>query len=109
MEIHIDKDKITTIEKLPPFSFIKRIRSFLGHVSFYRRFVKDFSVIARPMMRLMEKDTSFEFNEKCMATFLTFKNKLEKALIIVSPDWGLPFELMCDASNFTVRAGLGQR
>ena len=51
----------------------------------------------------------FEFNEPCMNAFELLKKKLTLALIVVAPDWNLPFELMCDASNFAVGAVLGQR
>ncbi|XP_039121508.1 uncharacterized protein LOC120258213 [Dioscorea cayenensis subsp. rotundata] len=107
--IEVDKAKVSTIEQLPPPTSVKAIRSFLGHAGFYRRFVKDFSLIARPLTKLLEKDAAFEFSDECMAAFLTLKKKLVEAPIIVSPDWNLPFELMCDASDFAVGAVLGQR
>ena len=52
---------------------------------------------------------SFEFNEPCMNAFELLKNKLTSAPIVVTPDWNLPFELMCDASDYAVGAILGQR
>ena len=51
--IEVDKAKIVTIEKLPPPSSVKGIRSFLGHIGFYRRFIKDFSKIAKPLSNLL--------------------------------------------------------
>lgn len=105
--IEVDKAKVSTIEQLPPPTSEKAIRSFLGHARFYRRFVKDFSLIARPLTKLLEKDTAFEFSDECMTVFLTLKKKLVEAPIMVSPDWNLPFELMCDASDFAVGAVLG--
>ncbi|GJW75537.1 reverse transcriptase domain-containing protein [Tanacetum coccineum] len=51
----------------------------------------------------------FDFNEECTKAFETLKDKLANAPIMISPDWSLPFELMCDASNFAVGAVLGQR
>ena len=53
---------------LPPTT-VKGIRSFLGHVGFYRRFIRDFSKIARPLCRLLEKDTKFNFDESCQSSF----------------------------------------
>ncbi|GJR20074.1 reverse transcriptase domain-containing protein [Tanacetum coccineum] len=88
---------------------IKGIRSFLGHASFYQRFIKDFSKITRPLTKLLEKDTPFEFNEECHNAFKLLKEKLTCAPVIVSPNWNLPFELMCDASDFAVGAILGQK
>ncbi|KAK1411652.1 hypothetical protein QVD17_38209 [Tagetes erecta] len=73
------------------------------------RFIKDFSKIARPMTKLLEKDAPFEFDESCVRAFEVLKDKLVNALIMVAPDWALPFELMCDASDYAVGAVLGQR
>nr|GEX22368.1 hypothetical protein [Tanacetum cinerariifolium] len=83
---------------------IKGIRSVLGYVSFYRRFIKDFSKIIRPLTKFLEKDTTFEFNEECHNAFKLLKEKLTCALVNVSPNWNRPFELMCDASDFAVGA-----
>ncbi|GJR85286.1 reverse transcriptase domain-containing protein [Tanacetum coccineum] len=60
----VAKAKIDLISKLPPPTNVKGIRSFLGHASFYRRFIKDFLKIARPLTKLLEKDTPFEFNDE---------------------------------------------
>ncbi|KAF5791162.1 putative nucleotidyltransferase, Ribonuclease H [Helianthus annuus] len=108
-EIEVDRAKIDTISRLPPPTSVKSVRSFLGHAGFYRRFIKDFSKITRPMTRLLEKDVSFVFDEECIKAFNFLKEKLISAPILVSPDWSLPFELMCDASDYAVGAVLGQR
>ncbi|GJT24222.1 reverse transcriptase domain-containing protein [Tanacetum coccineum] len=107
--IEVDKAKVDVIAKLPHPTTVKGIRSFLGHVGFYRRFIQDFSKIARPMTRLLEKDTPFFFSKECIEAFQTLKKKLTEAPILVAPDWDLPFELMCDASDFAIGAILGQR
>ncbi|GJY06288.1 reverse transcriptase domain-containing protein [Tanacetum coccineum] len=107
--LEVDKAKIDVISKLPPPTNIKGIKSFLGHASFYRCFIKDFSKIARPLTKLLEKDTPFEFDDECQKAFELLKEKLTCASVIVSPNWNLPFELMCDASDFTVGAVLGQK
>ncbi|GJV83313.1 reverse transcriptase domain-containing protein [Tanacetum coccineum] len=69
----------------------------------------DFSKIARPMTHLLEKETPFFFSEECIDSFNTLKRKLTEAPILIAPDWDLPFELMCDASDFAIGAVLGQR
>ncbi|XP_035842090.1 uncharacterized protein LOC118488821 [Helianthus annuus] len=107
--IEVDRAKIDTISRLPPPTSVKSVRSFLGHAGFYRRFIKDFSKITRPMTRLLEKDVPFVFDEECIKAFDFLKEKLVSATILVSPDWSLPFELMCDASDYAVGAVLGQR
>ncbi|GJW44952.1 reverse transcriptase domain-containing protein [Tanacetum coccineum] len=107
--IEVDKAKVDVIEKLPHPTTVKGIRSFLGHAGFYRRFIQDFSKIARPMTHLLEKETPFIFSKECIEAFETLKMKLTQAPILVAPDWDLPFEIMCDASDFAVGAVLGQR
>nr|GEZ07449.1 reverse transcriptase domain-containing protein [Tanacetum cinerariifolium] len=107
--IEVDKAKVDIIAKLPHPTNVKGIHSFLGHASFYRRFIQDFSKIARPMTRLLEKDTSFLFSKECVEAFQTLKRKLTEALILIAPDWDMPFELICDASDFAIDAVLGQR
>ncbi|GJX96550.1 reverse transcriptase domain-containing protein [Tanacetum coccineum] len=106
--LEVDKAKIDVISKLPPPTNIKGIRSFLGHAGFYRRFIKDFLKIARPLTNLLEKDTPFEFNDECQNAFKILNEKLTCAPMIVSPNWSLPFKIMCDASDFAVRAIIGQ-
>jgi hypothetical protein len=74
-----------------------------------RRFIKDFSKISRPLCALLAKDTKFEWIDECMIAFNTLKKLLTLAPIMMAPDWSLPFELMCDASDFALGAVLGQR
>nr|GEW32881.1 hypothetical protein [Tanacetum cinerariifolium] len=107
--LEVDKAKINVISKLPSPTNIKGVRSSLGHAGFYRRFIKDFSKIARPLTKLLEKDTPFEFNDECQKEFELLKEKLTCAPVIVSPNWNIPFKLMCDASDFAVGAVLGQK
>nr|GEV67799.1 reverse transcriptase domain-containing protein [Tanacetum cinerariifolium] len=107
--LEVDRAKVDIIAKLPHPTTVKGVRSFLGHVSFYRIFIQDFSKIARPMTHLLEKETLFVFSKDCIDAFETLKMKLTEASILVVPDWNLPFELMCDASDFAIGAVLGQR
>ncbi|GJY15606.1 reverse transcriptase domain-containing protein [Tanacetum coccineum] len=107
--IEVDKAKIDVIAKLPHPTTVKGIRSFLGHAGFYRRFIQDFSKISRPMTHLLEKNTPFIFSDDCIRAFQTLKDRLTEAPILIAPNWDLPFELMCDASDFAIGAVLGQR
>ncbi|GJR38230.1 reverse transcriptase domain-containing protein [Tanacetum coccineum] len=107
--LEVDRAKVEVIAKLPHPTTVKGVRSFLGHAGFYQRFIQDFSKIARPMTHLLEKETPFFFSEECIDSFNTLKRKLTEAPILIAPDWDLPFELMCDASDFAIGAVLGQR
>src|SRR4051812_39617869 len=88
---------------------IKGIRSFLGHASFYIIFIKDFSKTSRPLTNLLQKDVPFVLDEDCKEAFEVLKKYLITAHIVQPPDRNLPFEIMCDASDFSVGAVLGQR
>ncbi|GJT99951.1 reverse transcriptase domain-containing protein [Tanacetum coccineum] len=92
--LKVDRAKVDVIAKLPPPTTVKGVRSFLGHAGFYRRFIQDFSKIARPMTHLLEKDTPFVFSDECLASFKILKTRNI---------------LMCDASDYVVGAVLGQR
>ena len=105
--IEVDKAKIETIKKLPHLSLVKGIRSFLGHAGFYKRFIKEFSKIAKPLSNLLVQGAPFEFDNQCMQSFLFLKDKLVSAPIVVAPDWDFPFELMCDARNYVIGVVLG--
>ncbi|MCO6516940.1 MAG: RNA-directed DNA polymerase, partial [Snodgrassella sp.] len=107
--IEVDKSKVDLVRHLPSPTSVREVRSFLGHAGFYRRFIKDFSKIAQPLCRLLQKEVAFEFTKECMASFNQLKELLTTAPIIVPPDWSLHFELMCDASDYAVEAVLGQR
>ncbi|GJX06624.1 reverse transcriptase domain-containing protein [Tanacetum coccineum] len=107
--IEVDKAKVDVIAKLPHPTTIKGVRSFLGHASFYRWFIKDFSKISRPMTHLLEKNTPFIFSNECIQAFEMLKKNLTEAPILIAPDWDLPFELMYDVSEFAIGAILGQR
>ena len=100
--IEMDPTKISTIEKLPPLTNVKEIRSFLGHAGFYQSFIKDFSKIIKPLCNLIEKYASFAFNDSCLRAFNMIKEKLVSTPIMIVPDWNESFEIMCNASDYIV-------
>jgi hypothetical protein len=106
--IEVDHAKVELIENLPPPTSMKQIRSFLRHAGFDRRFIKDFSKISRPLCNLLAKDTTFHFDDACLEAFHKLRSMLSSAPIMKPPDWSLPFEIMCDASDYDVGAVLGQ-
>ena len=105
----MDKAKIDLIASLPPPKSVKEIRSFLGHAGFYRRFIANFSKMARPLTNLLAKEIKFEFTPECLETFEFLKKVLTSAPIIHPPIWSEHFELMCDASDHAVGTVLGQK
>ncbi|CAN6692802.1 unnamed protein product [Malus baccata var. baccata] len=107
--IEVDKSKVELVSSLPLPTTVREVLSFLGHAGFYCRFMKDFSMISRPLCRLLQKDVTFDMNEECVVAFNKLKELLSTAPVIMPPDWSLPFELMCDASDYVVGAVLGQR
>jgi hypothetical protein len=74
--IEVDMAKIEVIEQQPPPTNVKGICSFLGHVGFHRRFIQNFSQIARPLTHLLAKDAPFVFTEECLQAFHTLKKAL---------------------------------
>uniref|UniRef100_A0A2N9IEQ5 RNA-directed DNA polymerase n=1 Tax=Fagus sylvatica TaxID=28930 RepID=A0A2N9IEQ5_FAGSY len=107
--IEVDKAKVDLILNLPTPKTVRDVRSFLGHAGFYRRFIKDFSAISRPLCNLLLKESTFEWTESCEVAFKKLVQLLTSAPIMQAPDWSLPFEIMCDASDYAVGAVLGQR
>ncbi|GJU61843.1 reverse transcriptase domain-containing protein [Tanacetum coccineum] len=106
--IEVNKANVDVIAKLPHPTSVKGVLSFLGHARFYRQFVQDFSKIARPMTHLLEKETPFIFSKECIEAFNILNQKVTEAPILVAPNWDLPFEIICDASDYAVGAVLGQ-
>ena len=84
--IEVDKAKVELISNLPTPKCLKDIRSFLGHAVFYRRFIRDFSVIARPLCNLLAKDVTFEWSRACEVTFDKIKTMLVSPPIMLSPN-----------------------
>ena len=107
--LEVDQVKIKAIEKMPYPDNVCGVWSFLGHGGFYRRFITEFSRIAKPLGSLLVKDSVFDFDKDCEKAFDILKRKLITAPIMMTPQWDLPFEVMCDASDYAVGAVLGQR
>ena len=107
--LEVDQAKVSIIKTLLLPITVKGIRSFLGHASFYRRFMKDFSKISRQLCRLLEKDAKFDLDESCKAAFDEIKSRLATAPIMITHDWNKEFEIMCDVSDYAMGAVLGQR
>jgi hypothetical protein len=101
--ISVDPSKVQEVMDWKPPKFVHQIRSFLGLAGYYRRFVPDFSRIAKPMNELLKKGVKFVWDEKCENAFQTLKQYLTSALVLAQPDNSKPYEVYCDASG----TGLG--
>ena len=107
--LEVDQAKASIIKTPLPPTIVKGVRIFLGHAGFYIRFIRDFSKIARPLCRLLEKDAKFKFDESCHSSFEDIRARLVEAPIMAKPNWTKEFEIMCDASDYAMGAVLGQR
>lgn len=107
--LEIDKAKVDAIQTLPYPTSVRDIRSFLGHAGFYCRFIKDFSHIAIPLCKLLQKDTLFHLDEPCKVAFDLLKKKLREAPRIRAPIWTQPFEIECHANELAIGTTLRQR
>jgi hypothetical protein len=101
--IEVDPSKVEAVSKWKHPSNISEVRSFLGMAGYYRRFIKGFSSIARPMTELLKKDNKFVWTPKCEESIRIIKKKLTTAPVLTLPDIHQSFVIFCDAS----RQGLG--
>jgi hypothetical protein len=101
--ITVDPDKVQEVMNWKPPTTVHQIQSFLGLAGYYRRFILDFSQIAKPMTKLLKKGAKFDWGQKCEDAFHTLRQHLTRALVLAQPDNGKPFDVYCDASGI----GLG--
>ena len=106
--LEVDKAKAEVIQDLALPKSIRELRSFLGHVDFYQRFIKDFAKVSKPLTSLLCKDKDFIMEEEGKQALMQRKQSSVEAPILQSPNWDLPFEIICDASNYPVEAVLGR-
>jgi hypothetical protein len=97
--IVIDPSKVQEVSDWKSPKLVTQIRSFLGLAGYYHRFIPNFSKIAKPMPKLLEKDTKFKWSEECEETFLTLKKFLTIMPVLAQPDIENPFDVCCDASG----------
>ena len=106
--IEVGKAKVELIVKLSSPTTVKGVRQFLGRIGFYKRFIKDFSKLARPLCEVLVKDDKFIWDDRCQQSFEELKLLLTTALIVRALNWQLPLEVMCDASDFAIGVILGK-
>jgi hypothetical protein len=106
--VSVDPGKVKDVLNWMPPTTASEIQSFLGLAGYYRRFIKDFSKIAKPMMKLLEKNKAFEWTAECQASFEELRKRLTSAPVLVLPDLTKKFDIYCDASHRGLRCVLMQ-
>ena len=101
--VAVDPTKIEAVVNWRQPSNVSEFRSFLGLAEYYRRFIENFSTIAKPLTNLLKNDTKFVWDEKCEKSFQLLKEKLTTTPVLTLPDIHKDFVVYCDAS----RQGLG--
>jgi hypothetical protein len=97
--VSVDPGKVKDVLNWMPPTTTSEIQIFLGLAGYYHRFIKDFSKIAKPMMKLLEKNKAFEWTSECQASFEELRKRLTSAPVLVLPDLTKKFKIYCDASR----------
>ena len=106
--IHTSPDKVAAIRDMAAPTNVRLIRTFLGLAGYYRRFIKDYATIARPLSELTKKDHPFAWGDRQQRAFEALKQRLCEEPILAAPDFSLPFVIYTDASSFGLGAVLAQ-
>ncbi|XP_021305542.1 uncharacterized protein LOC110431152, partial [Sorghum bicolor] len=100
--VAVDPGKVEDVLNWKPPTTVHEVRSFLGMAGYYRRFIPDFSRVAKPITTLLKNQTKFVWSPQCEQAFQTLKRLLTTAPVLAQPDIEKPFDVYCDAS------GIGQ-
>ena len=106
--IATDPDKSNQVARWPVPTSAKEVQKFLGLANYYRRFVKGFVSIAKPLHKLTEKNSVFKWTEECQEAFIELRHRLTSTPVLAHPDFSKPFTLDTDASNTGIGAVLSQ-
>jgi hypothetical protein len=99
----VDPGKVRDVLNWMPPTNVSEVQSFLGLAGYYRQFIKDFSKVAKPMTKLLEKNKAFEWTKECQTSFEELKKHLTSTPVLILLDLTKKFNIYCDAS----RRGLG--
>jgi hypothetical protein len=100
----VDPAKIAVIVNLPPLKSVRQLRETLGHIGYYRKFIKGYAQITASMQKMLKKDSKFQWIEDCRWGLDTLKEKMVIAMILVFPDWEKTFHVHVDASSIALGA-----
>ena len=107
-ELRMDPIKLEAVRKWPRPKTVKDIQKFLGFCNFYRRFVKGYSELARPLFDLTKKGEPFIWTDRHDASFTGLQNVLTSSPVLLLPDYGKPFTVYTDTSDYATSAILEQ-
>jgi hypothetical protein len=98
--IAVDPTKVAALQDFPVPTDVSQLRSFLGTTNYFRRFVRKYAEVVRPLTDLLKKDLAFAWSQECQIAFEHIKHLLTTAPILALPDWQStePFHMVCDAS-----------
>ena len=97
--VSVDPEKVEAVMSWERLKSVFEIRSFLGLVGYYRRFIKDFSRLAVPMARLTRKEVKYGWNDMCERAFQELKRRLTSTPILIVTERGQRYTVYCDASK----------
>ncbi|OAE24794.1 hypothetical protein AXG93_3086s1010 [Marchantia polymorpha subsp. ruderalis] len=107
--IAVDAEKVKVILALEPPTNLRELWAFLGHVGYYRRFIKMYAITATSLTKLLRKDEPYEWEEEQQKAFEELKDKLTSASVLRSPDWNKLYHVFVDTLAFAIGAVLSQR
>ena len=104
----VDVEKIMLILSLTPPTNVKMLQTTLGHIGYYRKFIKGYTTITSPMEKFLKKDVAYEWTQEFQGSFDTLKAKMASMTILVFPDWDKEFHMHVNASSITLGVILAQ-
>ena len=107
-QISMDAGKLKGIQDWPTPTMVREVRGFLGFGNFYRRFIRHYSNIAKPLNDTTEKDQPFNWTTDCQHAFEELKRRFMEEPVLMMPDQTKPFQIECDASKYASGAVLTQ-
>ena len=107
-KIQIDQARIQAILEWEPPTKVTELRSFLGLVNYYRKFIKSYAVIATPLTDLLKKNRDWDWSSKCQGAFVALKRTVTEEPVLALPDFSEPYEVHTDASDFAIGGVLMQ-
>nr|GEW44148.1 hypothetical protein [Tanacetum cinerariifolium] len=107
-EVATDPSKIISMQDWPLLTNIKQLRGFLMLTGYYRKFIKDFASLNRPLTHILKKN-SYKWSKEAQTSFLVLKTTMSMAPVLALPYFTIPFEIEMDASGIGIGAVLQQR